>query len=342
MALWVTCAALPEARAETPAPPKKHAERMTYDPQIGWTRTPEPIAGTEDGDLDIARQWMAREDYKAALKALKRWIKDYGPEGPRYPEALFLKATAHLERGDYRAAHDAYQALLNDFPGSEYAEQALSGEFHIAEQYLAGKRRKAWWGLIRVRDYDGGIEILDDLITNYPDTPLAEWAQMAKADYYFSRGEVELAEDEYAIFAREYPQSRWQPRALLGSARAALASFPGIKFDDAGLIEARERYTEFLRLYPAAAEQEGVPVILDQIAASRANKTVDIARFYEKTGHPAAARFYYRATVNRWPDTPAAVQARGRLAILGEWSEPPEEPEPGEPMDALPAEGGGP
>jgi len=332
---------VPGVCGETPVPPKKHAERITYDPQAGWIRTPEPTPGTEDGDLDIARQWAAREDYKTALKVLEPWIKTYGVDSPRYPEALYLKGTAHLELGDYRSARDAYQALLNDFPGSDYAEQALSGQFRVAEQYLAGKRRSAWWGLLRVRDYDAGIEIMDDLIVNYSDTPLAELAQMAKAEYYFSRSEFELAEEQYAIFARDYPRSRWHPRALLKSAEAALASFPGVQFDDAGLLEARERFLQFLRLYPAAAEQQGVAVILEQIAATRADKTYEIASFYEKTGHPSAARFYYRAAAGRWPDTPAAAQARGRLAVLGEPAGPDAGQAPGEPTADLPAQGGG-
>ena len=318
MAVWVGWAA-PSARGDTPVPPKKLAEQHTYDENAGtFVPTRDPIPGTEDGDLDITRQWMALEEYKTACGILKDWMKAYGPESPRYPEALYLYATAYLERGRYRKAHDAYQELLSDYPGSEYAAQALWGDFRIGEQYLAGQRRRAWGGLLRIRDYDGGLAIMDDFVVNYADTPLAEKAQMTKADYYYARGEYEMAEDEYATFAREYPRSRWQPRALLQSAHSALASFPGIKFDDAGLVEAQERFRQFQRLYPDTAAEHEVPVILDQIEATRADKTYDIAKFYEKTGQPRAARFYYRAIVRNWPDTPAAPQATGRLAALGE------------------------
>ena len=302
-----------------PMPPIRHAERLTYDPKTDqWVRTAEPIPGTEDGDLDIARQEFARADYKAALKQVKQWIKTYGRSSARYPEALFLQASAQLELGDYRAARDTYEVLLNDFPGSPYAEPSLSGVFRIGEQYLAGKRRKAWKGLLRVRDREAGVKIMDDLVTTYPDTPLAEAAQRTKADYYYARGEFESAEEEYATFARQYPRSRWHPLALLQSARSALASFPGVKFDDAALVEAQERFGQFQKLYPGQAGDLEVPVILEQIAVRRADKTFEIARFYEKTGHPGAARYYYRATVKRWPDTPAAAQASGQLASLGE------------------------
>jgi hypothetical protein len=64
-----------------------------------------------------------------------------------------------------------------------------------------------------------------------------------------------------------------------------------------------------------------VPTTLEQIASTRADKTLDIARFYERTGQPGAARYYYRATTRRWPNTPAAAEARNNLAKLGEGDE---------------------
>ncbi len=304
---------------EIPPPARQRAERLTFDPDLNrWVAAPEPIPGTEDGDLDIVRQYTAIEDFKTALKAIERWVDVYGETAPRYPEALYLEGTAHLGLGDYRTASETFQTLLNDFPGSPYAERALSAQFRVAEQYLAGKRRKAMWGLLRIKDREGGIKILDDLVVNYSDTPLAEQAQLAKANYYYERGEFEMAEDEYARFARDFPRSRYQPKALLWSAYAALASFPGILFDDAPLIEAEERFGQFTRSYPAHAEQLDVPVFLEQISATRADKTCAIAQFYERTRQPNAARFYYRAAIRRWPDTPAAAEARGRLVALGE------------------------
>lgn len=306
--------------AATPlkSPPQTRAERLTFDPAANrWMRSEPPTPGTENGDLDIIRQYMAISDYKTALPALVKWIKTYGAAAPRYPEALFLKGTSHLGLGDYRAAHDAFSALLNDFPASEYAEATLSAQFRVGEQYLAGKKRKAMYGLLRVKDREGGIKIMDDMVVNYSDTPFAEQAQLAKANYYYERGEFELAQEEYSRFARDYPHSRYQAKALLWSAYSALASFPGIKFDDASLLEAEERFHQFSRSYPGQGEQMGVPVLLDEIASTRADKTYDIAAFYERTKALNAARFYYRETVKRWPDTPAAAKAQGRIAALG-------------------------
>lgn len=305
--------------AQTPPPPTRHAERLTFDEKTGqWLRTPEPIPGTENGDLDIARQYLAREEYETALEVIKAWLKQYGSTSTRYPEGLYVQGTAYLGTGEYRAAHETYQKLLNDYPGSEYAERALKGEFTIAEQYLAGKRRKAFFGLFRVKDREGGVKIMDDMVANYADTPLAEMAQMSKADYYYARNEFELAQDEYVAFANAYPRSRWHPRALLQSARSALSSFPGVKFDDAALVEAEERFNQFRKAYPESANQNGVDVILEEVAGKRAQKTYEIARFYDKTRKWGAAVYYYRATVRNWPGTPAAAQAEQRLTVLGQ------------------------
>jgi outer membrane protein assembly factor BamD len=228
-----------------------------------------------------------------------------------------------LGTGDYRAAHKTYQKLLNDYPGSEYGERALKADFTVGEQYLAGQKRKALWGLLRVKDREAGVKIMDDMVSNYADTPYAELAQMSKADYFFARGDFETAEQEYQTFVTQFPNSGWRTRALLQSARAALASFPGIKFDDAGLLQAEERYNQFQRTAPEAAQQHAVPVILNDITAKRAEKSFEIGRFYDKSRRFKAAAYYYRATIRQWPETPAAAQAESRLADIGEPVTPP-------------------
>ncbi|MBP7935568.1 MAG: outer membrane protein assembly factor BamD [Phycisphaerae bacterium] len=311
------------AASDPVSPPRRErVERLQYDPQSQrWTEARPPVSGTADGDLDLIRQDMARSEFKTALAKVKKWLKTYGADHPRHAEALYLKGTAYLETGDYRGAQDTYQTLLNDYPGSEYAERSLSALFRVGEQYLAGKRRKALKGLLRIKDREGGVKIMDDMIANYADTPLAEQAQLTKANYYYERGEFDVAQEEYARFSRDFPKSRFAPKSQLYSAYSALAAFPGIKFDDAPLVEAEERFRQFMGDYPDQARQLDVPLLLDQIASTRADKTYDIARFYEKTGERQAALYYYRATTTRWPGTPAAGQARGRLTALGEPAE---------------------
>ena len=303
-------------------PEDRYPERLVYDPHTHeWIVEEPPEPGTADGDLAIARNLLARGEHKKAAKRLKQWVADYAYESPCHPEAVFLRGRVEFERKNYIPAHRHYLEVLNDWPGTEWADRALRGEFVIAEVFLAGHKRK-FLGLPFVHAYDEALDILDDIIVNHPNTVLAEQALKTKADYYFRTGEFELAEDAYAHLARDYPAGQYVREAMLQSARAALASFPGVQFDDAPLVEAEERFVQFHRTFPRHAGEEDVDLTLENIRAKRAEKEFSIAEYYRRARQPQAASFYYRSVQQGWPDTTWAALAQDRLADLG-W--PPEQ-----------------
>ncbi|UCG33747.1 MAG: outer membrane protein assembly factor BamD [Phycisphaerales bacterium] len=298
---------------------ERYPERLVYDPQAQeWLAEEPPEPGTPDGDLAIARNLIARGEYKQADKALQQWIADYAYESPRHPEAVFLFGRVEFERENFMRAHRRYLEVLNNWPGTEWADRALRGNFVIAEVFLGGHRRK-WLGMPLFHAYDEALDILDDIIVNHPNTVLAEQALKTKADYYFRKGEFELAEDAYAQLARDYPAGQYVREAMLQSARAALASFPGVKFDDAALVEAEERFYQFMRVFPQHAAGEDVGLILEDIRAKRAEKEFSIAEYYERAKEPQAAVFYYRLVRDGWPGTTWATLAEARLANL-DWA----------------------
>ncbi len=355
LALWVAVAiavgwpAFVEAAEKRKA--EQYAERLVYDPKTGeWLELAPPEPGTPDGDLELARATLARgdgaRDFRRARKLLQRWIKTYF-DSPRYAEALFYYADAEFQLGNLMKAYEHYERLLDDYGGTELAQRALRNELVIAEVFLSGRWRKVWRGVFRFPAYDEALDILERLATNRaPGTPIAEAALKIKADYYYGKGEFRDAEQEYARLAREFPRSRYVRLALLRSAQSAFASFPGVRFDDAGLVEAEERFEQFRRQYPRAAEEENVPLLLEQIRNSRAHKEYLIGRYYQRTKHPRAAGFYYRSVMQYWPDTTWAQLAQRRLDRLGYGEERPSDVEetPMQPMapmgPALPLPGG--
>ncbi len=305
------------------AEPRPKARELDYDPKTGqWVESPPPVPGTALGDLQLARQAHARQDYRRAKGMLKKWLKTYGDTEPDYvADALLLEAEIHIARRDYYKAHENLQEVLDSFAGTEAEDRAYEFEFVVAEVFLTGVKRK-WLGMRILSTEDTALTILDDITAARPETSLAQQAIRTKARYFFERGEFALAELEYSRLVQEYPRSRYARHAMRQSADAALASFAGIEFDDAALIEAEERYYEYLAQYPGAAEQEGIGQMLQQIHTQRAAKEYSIGRYYEKTRHPGAAVFYYRSTCENWPDTIAASQARQRLERLGQPLQP--------------------
>ena len=313
----VTIAGTAWAADPSPGVDRK-GHQLQYDPATGqWIESPPPVPGTALGDLQLAREAHAQGDYRRAYRQVKKWLKAYPDDYDYLPDALLLRAEIEIARRDYYKAHKHLQEFMDEFAGTEAATQALEYEFVIAEKFLTGTKRK-WLGMRILSAEDTALDILDEIAVEYPEYALAEQAILAKARYFFDRGDHELAEMEYSRLVQEFPRSRYVRHAMRRSADAALASFPGIEFDDAALIEAEERYHQYLVEYRELAEQEGVGQILQQINGQRAAKECSIGQYYEKTKHRSAAVFYYRSTCKNWPDTIAATQARHRLDSMGE------------------------
>ncbi len=297
---------------------QERAERLRFDPERGtWQELAKLEAGTAAGDLAIARASFAAEEYAGARKAINRWLKDYGTGSELYPQVVLLRARVDKAHRDYYLAYGRLTELLDEYGGTATASEAAVEMFNVAEVFLSGVRRK-FWGMRLLRATDLGLDILDDLAVRFPETELAEQAIKTKADYFFARGDFGLAELEYSRLAQSFPRSRYRRYAMRRSADSALASFGGMRFDDAPLVEAEERYRDYAAQYRGLAEQEQVGLILEDIQERRAAKEFDIGAYYDKTHQHDAATFYYRSTIKYWPDTIASRKALGALQLVGE------------------------
>jgi len=290
---------------------------LVYEPERhDWIEEAPPPAGTAEGDLYAIRTAIKNGRHRAALSATARLVKKYGESDAVYPEALLAKAEALIGLKSYDKAHNVLQTFLSEFGGMSVTPEAMRLEFVIAEAWLGGAKRVVW-GIFRVSGEDKAYEILDEISGEYPDQRIAELAIKTKADHLFRIGEHALAELEYGRMLREYPQSRYHQFAMGRTAESALASFEGVDYDEAALIEAEERYNDYRNQYRGSADNEGVGLILDSIREMRAEKDFEIGQYYEKTEHFASAVYYYRSATKSYSDTIGAAKAAARLELLG-------------------------
>lgn len=297
---------------------------LLFDPTRGdWVEVAVQESGTDAGDLAIAKSLLAERKFAAARKAFAAWLKSY-PDSDHRADALLHAGDTELyaanagESADVWQAHEWYEEILNSYSGGEAAEKALRRELLVAELLLfKGQKRRIFKGMLRVSATDEALQILDRLIDERaPGSPVAEQALLMQANYHYEKGEFEEAERAYARLSTEFKRSRHERLAMQRSADAALASFAGIEFDDAPLLEAEERYRQYSDRYPKAATEEGVASQLARIRDSRAQKEFSTGQYYERAKQPRAAAFYYRSVVKNWPDTPWASQATQRLGTI--------------------------
>ncbi len=295
----------------------QRARTLVYRPEHKeWAEKPPPATGTPEADLHAIRTAIKHGAHRKALSKIKKLSKRVGENHAVLPELLLAKGEALLGARRPYQAHLTIQEFLNRFGGGTLTAEALRIEFVIAESFQSGMKRR-WLGIPLLSGEDTAIQIFDEISTNHPESRLAELAIKATADHMFNSGDHALAELEYARLLRDYPQGRYAPFALRRSAEATLASFGGIEYDGAALIEAEERYEDYRRRNPTAARQEGIVLILESIRDARAEKDFSVGAYYDRTGHLSSAVYCYRLVVSDWPGTIAASKAAGRLKLLG-------------------------
>lgn len=336
---WVLAVALCLSALPTQAdePPGDRAEVLEFDPKTGkWVEIEPPQPGTPAGDLAIARRYLTDGRAWRSRRALKKWFKVHGEDHTLAREARLQLAATRLADRKYYQAHKIAASIAAEFGTDDITIQAVEMDFVVAEVFLSGTKRK-WAGMRIAPARDLGIKILDNIVANYPDTGLALKALKTKADYYYRRGDFDLAEDEYNQLVFMFPRSQWLLEATLRRAQATLAQYGGTKFDDAALIEAEERFLMFRDSFPRAVGTHDIDLTLEDIRNTRAQKEYSIGEYYERVGQADAAVFYFRSVMENWPGTVAATRAQVALSEADSWDTAPADfPAQQEPPDQPP------
>jgi outer membrane assembly lipoprotein YfiO len=246
------------------------------------------------------------------------WLNTHR-KAPDRDRGLFLLAESYYQYGDRMKAFYQLDELLDLHPDSKLFYPALEKQYEIADRFLRGYKRRLF-GMPIMSAEDEAIDMLFRIQERVPGSPMAERALLRTADYYYHRGQYDLAADAYGFYARTFPRSPVIPRVKLRQAFAALAQFRGRYYNATPLIDARAQLEAVQAAYPDLAEQEGIAPILRRIDASMADKLYWTGNFYRRTNEPRGAAYMFRYLISRYPDSPEAEKARARLDTLPKWA----------------------
>jgi TolA-binding protein len=298
-----------------------------------------PVLG---GDLEGARLLFREKDYDKAEPIFERIADNTKNTFRILEEARWYEAECYYRQSRYRDAAPVYIQLLNNFPSSKYGEDARQRIFDIANYWLdetrdqmeaaREKREGKRWVVMPLQmvhfedskpylDIEGhALRLLEQVYMTNPRSPLAEKALFMLGSVRFYREDWRDADHYFYQLVLNCPNGKYAAKAAQLSILCKEIDQGGYAYDGRKLQEARELIKKAKIAYPELA-QDGDPFLtkqLMQIHAVEAEKDYEVARYWDRTGHPGAAYFSYEIVCRRYPGTSFAEKSKQRMTELKE------------------------
>ncbi len=288
----------------------------TYDLDMqtdDWVLENAPKPGSKEAQLAAASKALAMGHYQEAMRLSAIWMErnKYNP----------LMGEAHLIHGDALFAQEYYYESLFDYEfvareyyGTQEEIYANERELEIAIMFANGMK-KLNWGM-RISDAtDEAEELFIRIQERLPNHTLAETAAIELADLYFRTSQMRLANVMYLLFLENFPRAP-QKKTEKAEARLVftrLATYKGPRFEDTGLIDARQELKRIERVNPSLANEINSSSLVIRIDESLGQKLLNTAQWYLKTNNPIACEFTVRRLLQKHSDTSAAIEALEHL-----------------------------
>ena len=296
-----------------------------------------------DGKLAAAEALFNEGKYKEAQEIYGKLADNtYNPvllsEKARFMEAECLRLRG---RGFDAVAH--YKKMLDDFPAGVYREQGCGriydtayswlkeGTLQDIEAELAGTA-KPWWERAPslpnftnkdrpTLDSEGeALKYLEAVHTHDLTGPTADRALFWCGYVNFYRGNYEEADHFFSQIVELHKDSPLWKEAMRLAVISKNNSTGGAVYDSQKASEALQLVHQVEATVPEyTKDPEKSSWLLRQKMAVRvqlAEKDYEAARYYERTGHPASAYFYYELVTRRYNGTKFADLAKERIEVL--------------------------
>lgn len=268
--------------------------------------------------------------------------KNYGPAATKFEAAanrwpgtdlasksLFNRGECHYFDNEFKEASEAYVELLDKHPSTPKLDTAVERLWSIGQFWEQAYFADSWHYPFDYNPIDGtrpnfdtvghAVRLYEAIRLNDPTGPRADDAIMATAGIHFRRLRYADADYHYSLLRNEYPRSEHQFDAHVLGLQAKLRRYYGPDYDGTPLREAK-RLEEITRANFSGRlndeERTRLTEVRAQVARAIEERDLRMVEYYEGTEHIAAAKYYLARVAREYPDSPAAEQAKTKLAAL--------------------------
>lgn len=272
--------------------------------------TPEQI-------YERAEAAFAAQEWEAAAEAFEKLWENH-PTSPLAADAQFYEAESKYGGQNFNAAFERYRRFIGEHPLSPHAP-LLQRRLYDIGVYLIEAGQEGHLGIF---EYAGeGVDVLEFLVDAFPHGDLADQALLYMADYEARDHKTLDAINHLLDLLEEYPQSEYALEARLRLARAYQDVNRGTSYDEDALLRAVAEFRTYIEIVTRdaalsaehAADLELARAGLAESLSTLAEKQLETADYYLRTGNPEAAQAVLQRLVEDYPDSGPADEARRRL-----------------------------
>jgi outer membrane protein assembly factor BamD (BamD/ComL family) len=277
--------------------------------------------------LAQAQQLFADQHYEAAQKICKELADNQSNPAELAENARFLQAECRRMKSEYPQAVDTYHRLLLDFPTGAHRREACARMFEISDYWLDDfrdelDRRKNEKGVLHWQprwpnvtdaskpdtDQEGrALQALEYVHSHDVTGPAADKALFWCGYVNFIRGNFQEADHFFSQLVELHKDSPLRPQAISYAIQAKNNATGGAVYDGRKCAEALQLVHMAEASVPEATQS---PEMAEKMAKARfairsqqAEKDFRMAEYYERTGHPGSAVFYYELVRRRYAGT---------------------------------------
>jgi len=260
------------------------------------------------------------DELRSAARYFKTVWEDY-PGSDYAADALFQYGEICYERRQWQESFIALQTLLQRHPDFPHFDQVVNYQFQIALRAAEGDNIR-WAYVIPFRAWERSVGYFEILIQNAPYSDLAPLALMNIALIHQYKDNTVAAVDALDRLINLYPESMLADDAYLelGNTFASLADGP--LYDQGSTREAQSYYEDFLVLFPDHEKvAEGERGLAEMRNAYAESKLVIGEYYYRHRNLYLAAEVFFNEAITLAPESDAALKARTYLARIQTYKE---------------------
>ncbi len=271
-----------------------------------WINPKYAVKETPEEQFAWAEEFVARKEYATAIRKLEQLIEVF-PSSPLAAKARYRIGEVYQMAGQEVKAFKAYQKVIANYPSSEWVVPSVTRQLEIGEQMAS--QRPRWYSFFR----ENPSELLGKTISLAPYAPDADKALFEIGNYHYRSGHYQESIQSFDRLISEYPESKYLSRAEFQAALAGLKLYRKQKNNEDLLLAVSERLASFLARYPDAPEKDTAQKLYHQTRELLAEKVLEVAQFYQRTGNKKAATIYYQRVIENFPETETSQRAKEML-----------------------------